>query len=356
MNRLAALLAAAVAAACSTPPSAPQGDGGGGWTDPAARDAWARAQKALADGDDAEALAAARAVIERRPGFVPAHCLFQDAARRLGGDTAAAMAGYYERLADDGTPVPQYCKARLLPTAYAQSAALADLSARHPQFAWARLSMARLARAQGRTLAAIDGYTAALQRDPELLEACVERAQALAELGRGGEAAVDYRAYLASRPDDVAATRAFARLLLYDLGRTTEALPYLDRVEARRPDDLDVRMDRAAAWWRLGEPRKSAEAYLAILTAAPAATRAALNLGLLYYEVAPKDEAARRRFWPTARSAFRYYLDGPAPEGGVERYEHALGVPFRIARINELLGPEPPVLVRPGDLRWPGDG
>jgi hypothetical protein len=115
-------------------------------------------------------------------------------------------------------------------------------------------------------------------------------------------------------------------------------------------------MDRAAAWWRLGDARKSADAYLTILAAEPTATRAALNLGLLYYEVVPTDEAARRRFWPAARSAFRHFLDGPAPEGGIERYEHALGVPFRIARIRELLGPEPPVLVRVADMRWPGDG
>lgn len=354
MSRNAAWCAAAIVAACAAPAPAPQGEAGGALSaDPVARAEWTRAQQALAAGQDADALAAARAVIERRPDFVPAHCAFQDTARRLGGEAEAAMAGYYQRLADDGTPTPAYCKARLLPTAYAQSAALADLVAKHPQFAWARLSLARLARAQGRALAAIDGYTAALQRAPELWEACVERAQALAELGRGSEAAVDYRAYLAARPNDIAATRAFARLLLYDLGRTTEALPYLDRVEARQPDDLDVRMDRAAAWWRLGETRKSAEAYLAVLAAAPTATRAALNLGLLYYEIAPQDEAARRRFWPVARAAFRYFLDGPAPEGGVERYEHALGVPFRIARINELLGPEPPVLVRVDDLRWP---
>lgn len=358
MRRRLHILSLALLAACGAAPApvpaVDQGDAA--CQDPAAIQEWARAVAALAAGDDPEALASARAVIDRCPGFVRAHLAFQDTATRLGGEALVAMRGYYERLADDGTPTPAYCKARLLPTAYAQSAALAALLARHPGFAWARLSQARLARSQGRALAAIDGYSAALRSDPTLWEACLERAEALAELGRGSEAAVDFRAYLAARPDDLAANRAFVRLLLYALGRTTEALPYLERVEARLPDDPEVRMDRAAAWWRLGEAEKSATSYLAALRARPHATGAALNLGLLYYEVVPKDEAARRRFWPVARAAFRYFLDGPAPDGGVEQYEHTLGVPFRMARIAELLGPEPPVPVRVDDLRWPAGG
>lgn len=349
------VLTAAVLAACVAPPSGTTVVvGGDACQDPAALADWTRAAAALAAGDDAEAIAAARAVIARCPGFVRAHIAFQDAAARRGGETKAAMAGYYERLADDGSPVPAYCKARLLPTAYGQSVALADLVAKHPTFAWARLSQARLARGQGRALAAIDAYSAALRVDPTLWEACLERAESLAELGRGSEAAVDFRAYLAARPDDLAANRAFVRLLLYDLGRASEAVPYLERVEARLPLDPAVAMDRAAAWWRLGQNQKSAEAYLAALRARPQETGAALNLGLLYYEVIPRDESARRRFWPAARAAFRYFLDGPSNADGVEQYERTLGVPFRMARIAELIGPEPPVPVRLEELRWPG--
>ncbi len=347
-------LGALALAACASAPPGPAGPRvDGACQDPAALADWARATAAMAAGDDAEVIASARAVIERCPGFVRAHLAFQDAAGRRGGETAAAMTGYYERLADDGTPVPAYCKARLLPTAYAQSAALAEIVAKHPTFAWSRLSQARLARGQGRALAAIDGYSAALRIDPELWEACLERAEALAELGRGREAAVGFRAYLAAKPDDLAANRAFVRLLLYDLGRASEAQAYLERIEARLPDDPDVRMDRAAAWWRLGQHQQSADAYLAALRARPQATGAALNLGLLYYEVIPTDETARLRFWPAARAAFRYFLDGPASADGVEQYERTLGVPFRMARIAELLGPEPPVPARIDELRWP---
>ncbi|MBM3972851.1 MAG: tetratricopeptide repeat protein [Planctomycetes bacterium] len=344
-------LGALIVAACAGAPQDPVV--AGACQDPAALADWARATAAIAAGDDAGAVASARAVVERCPGFVRAHIAFQDAAARCGGETAVAMTGFYERLADDGTAVPAYCKARLLPTAYAQNAALAELVGKYPKFAWARLSQARLARGQGRALAAIDAYTAALRAEPELWEACLERAQALGDLGRGREAVVDFRAYLAARPDDLAANRAFVRLLLYDLGRTKEALPYLQRVEASLPDDPDVRMDRAAACWRLGQYEQSAEAYVAALRARPQATGAALNLGLLYYEVVPRDEAARRRFWPVARAAFRHFLDGPATADGVEQYERALGVPFRMGRIAALLGPEPPVPARIDELRWP---
>ena len=142
-------------------------------------------------------------------------------------------------------------------------------------------------------------------------------------------------------PEDRPAARDFVRLLLYRLGRAAEAMPLLDRLEAESPDDLELRMDRAAVQWQNGELERSAASYLSVLEAMPTATRAALNLGLLYYEVAPAaDEAAERRFWPAARAAFRWFLDGPAPAGGFEQYERTLGVPFRLARIARRLGPE----------------
>jgi hypothetical protein len=115
-------------------------------------------------------------------------------------------------------------------------------------------------------------------------------------------------------------------------------------------------MDRAAAAWRANRIRDSVDGYLAILRDEPTAVRAALNLGLLYYEVLARSEADRRRFWPRARAAFRWFLDGRAPQDGFEQFERTLGVPFRMERIAALLGPEPLQAVQFADLEWPNDG
>ena len=51
--------------------------------------------------------------------------------------------------------------------------------------------------------------------------------------------------------------------------------------------------------------------------------RAALNVGLLYYEIVPKDDAGRDRFWPGARAAFRMFLANTAASDGYEQFERA---------------------------------
>lgn len=324
--------------------------------DPEGEAAWQRAQRALAAGDDQAALPDLRLVATRCPAFVRGHLAWQDAAGRVGGAARQAMVDFYLAMPDGASPVPAYCKARLAETSYAQSNALTAILAKDPSFAWAHLSLARVTRRQGRMLPALDMYAAAIVNDPQLHEARRERAQVLAELGREVEAAVDYKAYLESRPDDLEAVRDYVWLLLYRLGRNDEAMPWLGELEKKLPGDVTVRMDRAAALWRGGQLQASVEAYLAILRDAPSAMRAALNLGLLYYEVLPQNEAERRRYWPRARAAFRWFLDGGEPSDGHEQFERTLGVPFRMQRIAELLGPEPLEAVRLADMRWPTNG
>lgn len=249
--------------------------------------------------------------------------------------------------------MPAYTKARLADTSYAQCNALDAILQRDSSFAWAHLSRARVTRLQGRLLPALDMFASAIVNDANLHEAKLERAQVLNELGRFAEAAKDYRDYLAARPDDLAAVREFVHLLLYRLGRVDEAQPWLERLESAEPRAVAVRMDRAAAFWRAARFQEAAELYLAVLGEQEATPRAAFNLGLLYYEVAPTDEASRRRFWPAARAAFRWFLRGPAPVDGHEQFERTLGVPYRLARIEELLGPADDRPVTLPDLAWP---
>jgi Flp pilus assembly protein TadD len=355
----AAVIVLALAAACAGGPQ--RGDDAvdpriyATCQDPDGAAAWQRAQQALARGDDAAALPDLQLAVQRCPLLVRAHLAYQDAARRLGGAPAQAMVDHYTSLTAP-SPVAAYCRARLADTSYAQANALQRILADDPSFAWAHLSLARVTRRQGRLLPAVDMYQLAVVNDPQLHEARHERAQVLAELGREAEAAADYQAYLAARPDDAGATRDYASLLLYRLNRAANAMPLLTALAAKQPGDVGLRMDLAAALWRANRPREAVDAYLAILRDTPANTRAALNIGLLYYEVAPRNEAERARYWPYARAAFRLFLQGGEAADGHEQFERTLGVPFRLERIAQLLGPAPPGPVQLDDLRWPASG
>lgn len=354
------LAAAVAAAACSLGPQ--RGDDA---VDPAVyatcqdadgAAAWQAAQAALSRGDDDAALAALRDATARCPDLVRAHVAYQDLAQRLGGDAERAMLAFYLQAAPRPSPVAAYLRARLAETSYAQSNELEAILAKDPSFAWAHLSHARVTRRQGRLLPALDMFAKAMVNDPQLHEARRERAQVLVELGRDEEAAVDYKAYLQRRPDDLETTRDYVALLLYRLSRVDEAIELLDRLQAAAPEDATLRMDRAAALWRARRHREAVDLYLAILREAPDTARAALNVGLLYHEIVPRSEADRRRYWPRARAAFRWFLDRCEPADGHEQFERTLGVPFRMQQIAALLGPEPLLPVSLDDLLWPEAG
>ncbi len=321
--------------------------------DPEGDAAWQRARTAMLAREDAVALAELTAVIRRCPDLVRAHLAYQDVARRVGGADQQAMIDFYLRSANGDSTVIAYCRARLAETSYAQNNALAAILAKDPSFAWAHLSQARVTRRQGRQLQALDMYAAAIVNDPQLHEARRERAQVLVELGREEEAAIDYRDYLASCPEDIGALRDYVSLLLYRLPRIDDAIALLDKLEAKLPRDVSVRMDRAAAMWRAKRLREAIDAYLGILAESPTTVRAALNIGMLYYEIVPQSDDERRVYWPRARAAFRWFLDGRDPSDGHEQFERTLGVPFRMERIELLVGPEPLRAVRLDDLHWP---
>ncbi len=313
--------------------------------DPQGSAAYEQAMAALARGDRAAALVGLRTTVERCPDHVRAHRLYQDIARDLGGEAAVAMLAYYRQLQDRGnrngpSPVPAYVRARLADTSYAQGNALQQLLASHPAFAWGHLSFGRVSRRQGRMLQALDSFGAAIRYDAGLREARLERGQVLAELGRFEEAAVDYEGYVAAAPDDDAAVRAYLQLLIYRLRRVDRAFELLQPRLAAAPGDAELRMHHAAAAWLAGRHREALDGYVAILATEPRNARAALNVGLLYFEVIPRDDAERRRYWPQARAAFRWFLGCDDAQDGHEQFERAIGVPYRLARIAEVLGPE----------------
>jgi tetratricopeptide (TPR) repeat protein len=326
--------------------------------DAEAQEAWSRAKLLVGLARDEEALPLLELVTSKCPELLRAHMAYQDAAKRLGGEHHQAMVDFYvkapERAPGDRSPVPAYLRARLAETAYAQSNALDQILASHPTFAWGYLSRGRVNRGQGRLSEALQNYDKAIANDAGLLEARLERAQVLTELGRDEESAVEYKTYVRQTPSDSVAVREYITLLLYRLGRIDEALLYLDLLEQRGEKSLSLRMDRAAALWRANQSQAAVEIYLEILAAEPANARAALNIGLLYYEIVPQDEAAKLRFWPKARAAFELFLQGSVPIDGHEQFERSWAVPYRLRRIGELLGPSP-AGAKLQDLSWPAN-
>lgn len=316
--------------------------------------AWRDAQAVLARGDGAAALPLLQQCIARCPDLVRAHLAYQDLARQLGGDVEQAMIDRYTQAVDrPDSPLPAYLRARLADTAYAQANALQAIVKRFPTFGWAWLSSARVDRGQGRLSEALSHYDRAIAVDDSLVEATMESAQVLAELGRDDEAASQYRRYLALRPNDLEAQRSYLGLLLYRLGRVDEALERIALLEQLGDHSVALRMDRAAAIWRKGAPESAIDLYLEILGEVPDAARAALNIGLIYYEVLPRTEADKLLYWPKARAAFRLFLLRSQPSDGHEQAERTVWVPFRLRRIGELLGPAESVEPSLDELRRP---
>jgi Flp pilus assembly protein TadD len=95
-------------------------------------------------------------------------------------------------------------------------------------------------------------FRAALARDPHLYPARLGLAEALSRGHRLAEAAREYAAYLAVRPDDPAGLfgAAVAALLV---GDEDTAIRHLDRALLRKPDDPTVLGERAAIDIRRGD-------------------------------------------------------------------------------------------------------
>jgi tetratricopeptide (TPR) repeat protein len=316
---------------------------------PEGRSAWGEAQMAFANGDDATALAHLVVATRECPDFVRAHTEYQDLARRLGGAYEQAMVDFYmqmpERASEDASPVPAYMRARLADTAYAQANALDQILREHADFGWGYLSRGRVHRGQGRLSEALVDLDRAILADGGLMEARLERAQVLTELGRDEEAALEYKFCWDANPADLDAGREYLALLLYRLGRVSQAKVVLATLKLS-DQSQSLQMDEAAVLWRDGKLEAAIETYLSVLAQEPRMARAALNIGLLYYEVLPKDDADKARHWPKALAAFELFMERSDPEDGYEQFERTWAVPFRMQRILARVGPlsTPPTL------------
>jgi tetratricopeptide (TPR) repeat protein len=352
--RRVAWLLMALPAACQLPPMAVEGKGPASYEkcqDEQGRAALDQARVLLQAGKDADALPLLRTVVARCPDLVRAHLLYQDAARRVGGAAEEEMRAFYAELPAGTTPVAAYVKARLRDDSpFLQKEALDQILAKDPSFYWAHLSLGRLLRAHGKYMAAAESMRRALALHAGLLEARVELAETLVELGRYQEAAAHYAQYLAAQPNDLVVARSYAQLLVYRLARPDEALTWIERLLQRDPDDASALMDRAAALWRKdrNQAKEALALYLRVLQQKPDNARALLDIGYLYYDVlADNDEALRRRYWPKARTAFELYLRCARSEEMLDYLEEHLAVPCRLKTIADAGIPddaEPPAI------------
>lgn len=305
--------------------------------------AYAEALACLQGGREAAALPRLRETIERCPECVPAHRYYQETARHLGPDAVAAMEAYYRNLPDDPkSPVPAYMKAALQPIEYLRVEALDKLLAAYPGFAWGHLSLARVRRGLPipQLAEAAESYRRALALHPGLLEAYVELAETLVELGQYEAALPCYENYLRAMPNDRATVRAVVQLLLYRLARQEAARPWIARLLAEDPEDVAALMDLAAADWRANRLEQALAGYLRALQLAPTNARAAIDIANMHYDAFGDDEPSRRTHWPKARKAYQLYLRCVRPEDGQDYFEKMLAVPYRLQEIDKLLGPD----------------
>jgi len=314
------------------------------WTDcesEAARAKLAEADGFIAANDRARAIPALRRVVELCPRHVRANVLYQDLARRAGGDTEAAMRVFYEDLPDEPfRPEVAWFKARLIPSDYLRIQALEALVGRDDDFAPAHLSLARLNRKSGGSFLedAEAAYERVLSIDPDHVDAHRELADLQVELGKFKEARRHYENAVRGRPTDRESRRALVRLLLYETGDHAAAEGHLDELMRLDRDDPDLLMDLGALRWRQGRYDDALAAYREVLRR-EVLPRAVLNIANLHYDVLATDEASRREHWPTARRAYLVYERMGKTGDGMDAFDQMFSVPYRLREIEKLLGP-----------------
>lgn len=140
----------------------------------------------------------------------------------------------------------------------------------------ARLMRGELLRAAGRFEAACDAYSELLDRDPDNLAAIRHMGSALRALGRTGEALQWFDAALELDSDDIDLLLELGTLYT-DLGRYHEALRTLERAHALEPRNPALLTERGRAYYGLGRRREALAAFEETLHIDPSASTALYN-------------------------------------------------------------------------------
>jgi tetratricopeptide (TPR) repeat protein len=194
-----------------------------------------------------------------------------------------------------------YAKARVL---------FRELAQKLPNFADIRHYAGLCESFLGDSEAALEQFDYALASNPAYVEAHVNRALTLNELGRFDEAreAFDRASHFEREVSGEFPAAVTARLanahaglgdLYLDAGAAARAAEQFRRALELRPRFHDIRNKLALALLTLGETEQAAAELRAVLEANPRFLLARINLGLAYYRLGHSDRAHRE--WESCR-------------------------------------------------------
>lgn len=168
------------------------------------------------------------------------------------------------------------CEARLGNRAEADAAFRGALRLT-PGDAQIRNNLGNFLKAGGDLQGALAQYGAALDANPALHQARLNRASALVQMDRAADALGDVAALRAVAPDD-AGLRLTAGAALLKLGRLAEAAADFDAVLAARPDDVKALQGRARAAAQRGEEEAAVALFRRAQALSPGDPEIALGL------------------------------------------------------------------------------
>lgn len=181
-------------------------------------------------------------------------------------------------------------------------AALRDASEREPAYADVRHLLGLALGLAGQPEAALEEFDRAVTLNPSYVEAHLNRAITLNDLGRYDEAREAFRLawdsdHSAGRPFSRSVSARLANMhmelgdLYADLGSYSEAAAQYRSATSLRSDFLDIRTKLARSLMELGDLRAATDELNAVLSENPEYVDARVNLGLVYYRAGQYDAA-----------------------------------------------------------------
>ncbi|MGD2215953.1 MAG: tetratricopeptide repeat protein [Gemmatimonadales bacterium] len=195
--------------------------------------------------------------------------------------------------------------------------ALREAADREPGYADVRHLLGLALGLAGQPEAALEEFDRALALNPSYVEAHLNRAITLNDLGRYEEAREAFRLawdsdHSAGRPFSRSVSARLSNLhmelgdLYADLGSYKEAVEQYQSATNLRPDFLDIRTKLARALMERGDLRGAVHELNGVLSENPEYVEARVALGLVYYRAGQYDSAAAE--W---RTCLRQVPDHP---------------------------------------------
>lgn len=254
----------------------------------------------LEEGEIDEVITAARRLLAAREGFVPAHLLLVEAARRR--DDALELLDALAGLAGAFPDLPSTQAELALVARDAGALGRAESAARHaaeslPDDGSIRFLLGTVLAAAGRAEEAIAAFRAAAERGLDTAALHVALGNTYQSLQRIPEAIAELERAVQLDPAAVETIAGFALAAISaeDAART---IAILEQALAARPDSPNALYALASLYQRTGRPEQAAAPLERLLALAPGRAEVHYNLALAYRRLGRQEEAAEqtRRF------------------------------------------------------------